>query len=126
MIELTYHGQPIAFQRPRYDSRNHRSFNSTRYSNAKKAMADFIRTNAPGAYFDCPLRLLVNFYRQDRRAVDLDNLVKALCDALQDSGVIKNDSQIEWLWAKRIYDKHNPRTHFVLAGVETKEEGTSV
>ena len=64
MIELIYHGQPIAFQRPRYDSRNHRSFNSTRYSNAKKAMADFIRTNAPGAYFDCPLRLLVNFYRQ--------------------------------------------------------------
>ncbi|MCC7407526.1 MAG: RusA family crossover junction endodeoxyribonuclease [Phycisphaeraceae bacterium] len=43
----------------------------------------------------------VEAFPPDRRRRDLDNLLKALCDALEHGGAFLNDSQIVWLLIRR-------------------------
>lgn len=47
------------------------------------------------------LRMQLKVYPPDRRIRDLDNVLKAVCDALQFAQVYKNDSQIEQLFVVR-------------------------
>lgn len=47
------------------------------------------------------LELVVDVFPPDRRRRDLDNLQKALCDALQHAGVYGDDSQIDRLEVRR-------------------------
>lgn len=44
-----------------------------------------------------PLRLEVDVFPPDRRRRDLDNILKALIDALEQAGLFEDDSQIEAL-----------------------------
>ena len=56
-------------------------------------------------HFDCPLRVTIEAHRPDKRRRDLDNLLKATCDALCHAGVYEDDSQIHDLriyWAPTI------------------------
>ncbi|MCC7407353.1 MAG: RusA family crossover junction endodeoxyribonuclease [Phycisphaeraceae bacterium] len=43
----------------------------------------------------------VEAFPPDRRRRDLDNLLKALCDALEHGGAFVDDSQIVWLLIRR-------------------------
>lgn len=40
------------------------------------------------------LRLVINFYPPDRRRRDLDNMLKALLDALEHGGLYNDDNQV--------------------------------
>jgi len=60
-----------------------------------------------------PLSIHLHFYRQTRIRVDLDNLVKAVCDGL--NGVAyKDDSQITHIEADLFYDRDNPRAEIEI------------
>lgn len=63
-------------------------------------------------------RLSANFYRSDKRKVDIDNLLKALMDAIQDAGLVTNDALIAEVSAYRHHDKQNPRIEFMLDVLE--------
>ena len=47
------------------------------------------------------VQLEILVYPPDRRKRDLDNILKALLDALQHGGAIKDDSQVSTLYIKR-------------------------
>ena len=47
-----------------------------------------------GRSLDGPLRVVVTLHPPDRRKRDVDNAMKALLDALQHAGVIRDDSQV--------------------------------
>lgn len=47
------------------------------------------------------LHVVLRVHPPDRRKRDLDNLPKALLDALEHAGVYDDDSQIDWLEVKR-------------------------
>ena len=49
----------------------------------------------------------VDFYF--KRESDLDNRLKALLDVIQEAGIIKNDSQVYRIIARKNSDKKNPR-----------------
>lgn len=58
--------------------------------------------------FQGPVMLRLEFYRQDRRRVDLDNLCKLAMDGL--NGVAyEDDAQVVELWATKQVDRLNPR-----------------
>jgi Holliday junction resolvase RusA-like endonuclease len=48
------------------------------------------------------------------QACDLDNALGGVFDALQAAGVLKNDYQIEALWAERTRDAERPRIEIQL------------
>lgn len=59
---------------------------------AMLAMLQMRKQNHCG--FNSFVRCRINFYAPDARFRDIDNLEKILWDALQDGGVIKNDSHV--------------------------------
>lgn len=60
------------------------------------------------------------FYRSDRIRVDCDNLFKAVADGLEYGGAYKNDNQITEMYAKKEYDKNNPRVEIELQEVNNE------
>jgi len=56
-----------------------------------------------------PVTVAAMFYR-DKNTGDLVNYMQALADALQEGGIVKNDSQIRiWDGSRLLVDKDNPR-----------------
>lgn len=75
-------------QRPRFGK-------GRTYQPKQKELIESLRKqNSLKKPIDKPIGLVVSFYYVDKRTRDIDNLLKALFDGLQDVGIIKNDSQI--------------------------------
>lgn len=55
-----------------------------------------------------PLSLRVIAYPPDRRARDVDNLLKAPLDAMQHAGVFEDDSQVEELYLRKMREPSPP------------------
>lgn len=47
------------------------------------------------------IALGMDAFPPDRRARDLDNIQKGICDALEHAGIYENDRQIDWLTSRR-------------------------
>lgn len=52
----------------------------------------------------------IQFYRKDKRRVDLDNMSKAILDALNNV-MWDDDKQVTKLTLEKFYDKENPRAY---------------
>lgn len=57
---------------------------------------------------DYPVNLMALIYRRPGRRADLINLLQSICDVLEKSGVIKNDSLIAYLNGSRILPADYP------------------
>lgn len=66
--------------------------------------------------------LFIKFFQSDRRRWDLDNRLKALQDCLQLAGVIKDDSQIDFISIERQYSNKNA-TILTLSAINDKSLG---
>ena len=122
-------GNPIPWARPRRDSRH-----GNRWFTAKRVEEhiECIRLCADQAMasrdpLEGPLKLEVRFYREDKRRVDLDNLIKAVKDAMLPfhgwPGVYQDDSQVTTLHAIKRLDPENPRTEVHIQADEFAGEG---
>ena len=66
----------------------------------RKAVAAIVR-GIKHRSFDVPLAMAIEASPPDRRARDLDNLLKSVLDSLQHAGVYLNDAQIDDLHIRR-------------------------
>lgn len=70
------------------------------------------------------VRLTLEVFPPTRWGQDLDNIPKAICDALQSVGILENDQQIdELLVYRRAKDGKNPR---VMVKAEIVDEGQRI
>ena len=72
-----------------------RMYRSAQYSAWRNEAICSIKLQARGASIDGRYRIAVAFQRPDKRHRDLDNLLKALSDALVDAGVLADDCDAE-------------------------------
>ena len=110
MISFEYAGEPIPAQRVRVTGRG--SFNPKRYAEYKKGLVAALKGLSPmvlGRY-----RLEIEAYRSNRRPVDVDNLAKSVMDAIQEAGLIVNDSLIDELFVSKFVDPEHPRIGFKI------------
>lgn len=112
ILTFTLHGEPIAKARPRM-TRGGRAYTPARTLDHEARLADAcLKALADGWEKGADYKLVVSFHLPTKRAVDLDNLVKAV-DGL--NGVaFYDDSQIVHIDARKSYDKENPRTEVTL------------
>jgi Holliday junction resolvase RusA-like endonuclease len=116
VIGLIHPGEPIPAKRARVTRWG--TYTPPDYAQYKKNLAEAIQARfVQDGDKDSRYKLVVDAYRSNRRAVDVDNLAKSVMDALQDSGVILNDSQIDELVCRKHYDPKCPRVEFVLEQV---------
>lgn len=62
----------------------------------EKVIQQSVRAKWEG-YGDKRLDVTIELYPPDRRKYDIDNRVKPLLDALQESGLYNNDEQVDYL-----------------------------
>lgn len=61
------------------------------------------------AIFEAPVSLAATIYRS-KRIGDLVNFLQAICDALEEAGIVENDRLIQSFDGSRLaHDKENPR-----------------
>lgn len=108
---LTVAGNPIPKGRPRVVNGNAYTPKRTREYEA------FVRDMAALHWLGEPTRqevsVKLSFYRENRRRVDLDNLAKAVLDAL--NGVVwEDDAQIAQLFVERDVCRNHPSVEIVV------------
>lgn len=126
-ITFMYPGEPVPAMRPRV-TRNG-TYTPRAYLLYKRGLSVALRAAFGHLFPDVPAsgtrarsqflarhryRLAADFHLGNRRPVDGDNLLKALLDAVQDSGLILNDSQVDEVSARKHIDPQNPRVEFTL------------
>jgi Holliday junction resolvase RusA-like endonuclease len=60
----------------------------------QKELRNHVFDKKPIDPIDCDVWLDLHFLRRNRSKADCDNQIKAVCDALQSSGVLVNDRQV--------------------------------
>lgn len=139
LIEYTHPGNPVPFQRPRFNRKTGKVFQSAKYNQYKKRLALGLNamyghlqldwpslndTNACRKYKrDNRYQLLVRAFRADHSICDADNLLKAAQDALQDARVIMDDYQIDDARVIKAVDTKNPRLEIVLCEMNEPDYG---
>ena len=114
---LCFPGEPVPFQRPRVNGRTF--FNSPRYDTYKRNLAAAIRTECGALMLKEPLELMLHVFRSNNKPYDLDNMIKACNDAMQDAGLIADDRWIHHIQATKGISKDNPRIEFWLSPLPT-------
>ncbi len=72
------------------------------------------RTKSGLTPFTGDVEVSLRFERTGKRRADVDNLAKAILDALQGAGIIANDNQVTKLTASVEYGCENGRIHLEL------------
>ncbi len=73
-------------------SRNGQNILSEKYRNAKTMAAVLLRSQSRGRSYAVPCALTLQFHVPDNRQRDCGNHLKLLSDALEQSGVVANDT----------------------------------
>lgn len=107
----------------------HRTYLPKAVQRNKQTLCNFLRASkhpGDGTPWDEPVELLVRYYfpRPNRThskiwkdtKPDADNMIKALCDAIEKSGIVVNDSRIARILIEKHWadDKHRAGTEIIL------------
>ena len=105
-------GEPIPWMRTGHGRRG-QIYTPARYRDHRTALAwSMLEGRMLRAPLAVPIGLWCTFYRSSRRAVDLDNLLKAVGDA--GTGIVwGDDAQITLLLGRLEVDRELPRTEIV-------------
>ena len=132
MIQYTFYNDPMPAPRPKAYSRGNRAgvYNPSQYMEYKAMLASELRRKFSHK-FNVPAKgtkertkyiknnryaLSVEFYRT-KNVGDVDNYLKTVKDALEDAGILANDSQVDLAIVFKGIDKEWPRTVIMLQGL---------
>ncbi len=97
VINLPYPPSLRGLYKPRFGGGLYMSPEGKKYKQDVKMI--FLSNNLPS--FEGFVRVRIEMYPPDRRKRDIDNILKITQDALQDAGVIEDDSKILTLWVNK-------------------------
>ena len=115
-VSFTVEGNPIPKGRPRVTRKGH-AYTPRRTREWEECVGWQARMAWEGPPVTGPLKLTMHFYRATAHRVDVDNMVKAVKDAL--NGIVyEDDSQVMVLTATKAIDRAAPRVTVIVEGLE--------
>ena len=97
-----------------YRNARGRRFRTEECREYQQRIVEELTSHWHGVPFEGRLALIISFTTKDRRRWDIDNRLKALQDCLEMAGIIKDDSQIDFISVERVHGRAN-RTSLTLA-----------
>lgn len=94
-------------------------YRSPKYAEWRKATMWDVAAQAKGIKIKGEYKLTVNVVKPDKRHRDLDNIIKAVSDILESSGVIENDKLCQRLEMKWVKDGHP--CHVIIQEINNEE-----
>lgn len=95
--------------------KNNAVYKSDAYEKWKKEALWEAKIQVKNKCIKGPFKITALFVRPDKRHRDLDNLLKALLDCLQQVGAIENDKNCVWIEAK--YVESGDPCSIILEGI---------
>ena len=86
----------------------------------KQAVQEYVTQNALPKLGNQRLAAIIKIYPRDKRAIDLDNRLKALFDSLQDAGLFNDDSQFDRIYINRGVIKKGGGCTITIATIENE------
>ena len=130
LLRLELEGLPPTVNHMHINARGRRFRSQECIDYQDYVIADISRYRTNEWPFSGRVALTLIFTALDRRRWDIDNRVKAIQDCLAMVGVIKDDSQIDELFVKRLYcDKEindMAKTFLFLRTIEEEEENWGI
>ncbi|BAK80775.1 RusA family crossover junction endodeoxyribonuclease [Candidatus Arthromitus sp. SFB-rat-Yit] len=122
IVSITVLGTPISKSNFKLNSKYGRYIlpNNTgnyydRYGIYEEHIAYEIKKKYPNLIFNTSLTAILKvFYKYEKKHPDTNNITKSICDGIEKSGIILNDSQITKLFIEEFYDRENPRFELIL------------
>lgn len=107
-VEYTLYGEPLPWSRPRANGRRH--FTPQKVLDEQARHLEAFELGKPSGWrTDGGFAVYVVAYRQTRRRVDGDNLLKLVLDALN-KRAFDDDSQVDVMRVEKRVDRDDPRT----------------
>ena len=124
VVEATIPVEPVSKQRARVavGGRGQRFYTPSQTTEAEFVTGLIIKQQAPDLCVDDESDFGVRalFFSSTRHRRDLDNMLKLLMDSA--TGLVwKDDTQVMEINARRLFDRENPRTEFILHRLESQE-----
>jgi Holliday junction resolvase RusA-like endonuclease len=113
-------GNPRPKSRPRVV--NGRAYTPKATAEYERYLRDFLAPRWERKPLTEPLSVQMYFYRDTRRRVDLDNLIKSVLDAMQGL-VFVDDYQIVRISAEKRYDAEFPRVEVTISNAGGWKQG---
>jgi Holliday junction resolvase RusA-like endonuclease len=116
---ILFNIEPVAASRPRFNTKTGTAYTASKYDKFKKALILLCKRIPKGDYFSIemefyfaypkstPKKNLVDGALHQKKS-DIDNVCKGVLDALEQAGVLNNDSKISDLIARKRYTT-NPK-----------------
>ncbi len=117
MISLVYDTRPVPWSRTKV-GKTGKQYTPTRQREYIKDLAMMLKVAANGETFDGPVAVALEFdYERNQTLIDIseshrkkmrikrpdvDNLAKMVLEAIEESGIVKDDSQVAVLKAEKV------------------------
>jgi Holliday junction resolvase RusA-like endonuclease len=129
VVRATHIGEPLGKHRPRFNKKTGRVYtpNATKVHQDNLAAAATAAAGPFTADGEWAYGIRAVFYVQTYQRKDVDNLLKAVLDAMNRL-VFKDDSQVKEVMGWSVLDTINPRTEFVVYRTDKlhREQGVCV
>lgn len=91
----------------------------------KLAVQEYVTQNNIPKLGNERLAAIIKIYPRDKRAIDLDNRIKAVLDALQDAGVYNDDGQFDEITIVRGVIKSGGGCNIIISTLNEAQDGKS-
>jgi crossover junction endodeoxyribonuclease RusA len=91
----------------------------------KLAVQEYVTQNDIPKLGNERLAAIIKIYPRDKRAIDLDNRIKAVLDALQDAGVYNDDGQFDEITIVRGVIKSGGGCNIIISTLNEAQDGKS-
>jgi Holliday junction resolvase RusA-like endonuclease len=117
LLNMQVNGNPISAARPRFSFRSRHAYIPENVKKYQELICWKIKERYPNLKIDKSVNsygLYINFFRDNRQRIDVDNLTKAIMDAISLTKIWQDDCQVQELFVTKQVSRDNPRVEFIL------------
>lgn len=127
VVRITHDGEPVSKHRVRFNSRTKKTYTPNKTKAHERVLADLAAMQLSGAApaSDWEFGIRAVFYTGTHQRKDVDNMLKAVLDAMNGLAFL-DDTLVRELMGWKVLDTLRPRTEFVVYRIRPHDSASGV